>query len=392
MMSAISINLLDVSLFTENREHAAFRVLRDEAPVYFNPEEDGPGFFAVTRYADVSEILLSPERFSSAKGTQIKDRRAEGHGAASIHNSDPPYHTKLRDVALPGIRKNVMDSLRPKIRAAVADLIESCPRGETFDFVGKVAILLPMIVIGDLLGVPVADRDRMVHWANLMSDTFAGEEQHARARMELFEFFRRLVSIKRAMPADDLATVLAQATIDGELLSDEQLDAYFILLTVAGNETTRFLISGGLEQLCLQPDDLHLLRQSPDLVPAAVEEMVRWVSPVMQMRRTVTMETEIAGHGLKAGDKVVAYFVSANRDERRFPDPQNFSPTRKHNGHLGFGQGPHFCLGTHLARLEAQIFFEMLLERVSDIQLKGPGKRLPSYWFSGYLNLPIAWS
>jgi cytochrome P450 len=390
-MSAPAIDLLDVNLFLERREHEAFRMLRDEAPVYFNREDDGPGFYAVTRYEDISEVVRRTDHFSNAKGTQIKDRKAEGHGTASVHNSDPPYHTKLRAFAEPSFRRKLVEGLAPKIRATVNSLLDDCPRGETFDFVSRVAILLPMIVIGDLLGVPKQDQRRMVHWVNAVSDVFATEQQQAEARAELFAFFRRLVALKRAEPGDDVATVLAHEKVNGELLTDGELDAYFMVLSAAGNETTRFLISGGLEQLCLQPDTLEHLRGSPQLIPNAVEEMIRWVSPVMQMRRTALADTEIAGHPVKAGNKVVLYFASANRDERKFADAGQFSVTRTTNAHLGFGKGAHFCLGAHLARLESQIFFEILLDRVPHIQLKGLGTKLPSYLFAGYTHLPVEW-
>jgi cytochrome P450 len=390
-MSAPAIDLLDVNLFLERREHEAFRILRDEAPVYFNREDDGPGFHAVTRYEDISEVVRRTELFSNAKGTQIKDRKAEGHGTASVHNSDPPYHTKLRAFAEPSFRRKLVEGLAPKIRATVNALLDECPRGETFDFVSRFAILLPMIVIGDLLGVPKQDQRRMVGWANTVSDVFATEAQQAEARAELFAFFRRLVALKRAEPGDDVATVLAHEKVNGELLTDGELDAYFMVLSAAGNETTRFLISGGLEQLCLQPETLEHLRGAPELIPNAVEEMIRWVAPVMQMRRTALADTEIAGHPVKAGDKVVLYFVSANRDERKFADAGQFSVTRTSNAHLGFGKGAHFCLGAHLARLESQIFFEILLDRIPDIQLRGLGTKLPSYLFSGYTHLPVEW-
>jgi cytochrome P450 len=391
-MRAPAIDLLDVNLFLQRGEHHVFRTLRDQAPVYFHPEDDGPGFHAVTRYQDVSEVVLSPDRFSNARGTQIKDRKAEGHGTTSVHNADPPYHTTLRAFAEPSFRRKLVEGLEPKIRATVAGLLDDCPRGETFDFVGRVAVLLPMIVIGDLLGVPKQDQRKMVAWANAVSDVSATEPQQAAARAELFAFFRRLVALKRAAPGNDVATILAHETVEGRQLTDSELDAYFMVLSAAGNETTRFLISGGLEQLCLQPDGLALLRASPNLIPKAVEEMIRWVSPVMQMRRTALSDTQIAGNPIRAGDKVVVYFVSANRDERKFADPERFDPTRGDNAHLGFGRGAHFCLGAHLARLEAQIFFEMLFERVADIQLKGIGRRLPSYLFSGYASLPVEWN
>ena len=391
-MATQGIDLLDVNMFLERREHAAFRTLRDEAPVYFNREADGPGFYAVTRYDDVAEIVKDTERFCNAKGTQIKNRKAEGHGTASVHNSDPPYHTRLRSAAVFGFRRGAIEALAPKVKATVVELMDACPRGETFDFVKNFAVLLPMRVIGDLMGVPKADQMRMVQWANTISNSFASDEEQAVARADLFGFFRQLVATKRANPGDDLATALSQASVDGEPLTDSELDAYFMVLSAAGNETTRFLLSGALEQLCMQPDDLKMLRESPDLIPKAVEEMIRWVSPVMQMRRTATRDTEIAGQPVKAGDKVVLYFVSANRDERKFPEPERFLPTRKSTGHLGFGLGPHFCMGAHLARLETQIFFETLFERVADVRLKGRGEKLASYLFSGHTHLPVEWN
>jgi cytochrome P450 len=391
-MATQGIDLLDVNMFLERREHAAFRILRDEAPVYFNREQDGPGFYAVTRYDDVAELVKDTDRFCNAKGTQIKNRKAEGHGTASVHNSDPPYHTRLRSAAVFGFRRGAIEALAPKVKATVIELMDACPRGDVFDFVERFAVLLPMRVIGDLMGVPKEDQMRMVVWANTISNSFATDAQQDVARKELFGFFRQLVATKRANPGDDLATALSQASVDGEQLTDSELDAYFMVLSAAGNETTRFLLSGGLEQLCMQPDDFAMLRKSPDLIPKAVEEMIRWVSPVMQMRRTVTRDTVVAGQPLKAGDKVVLYFVSANRDERKFEDPERFSPTRKSTGHLGFGLGPHFCMGAHLARLETQIFYETLFERVAEVRLKGRGEKLSSYLFSGHTHLPVEWN
>jgi cytochrome P450 len=387
-----AINLLDASLFTARREHEVFRRLRDVNPVYFHPEPNGPGFYAVTRHADASEVLRNPAAYCNGKGTQIQDKRAEGHGAPSIHNLDAPRHAKLRGAAVPGMRREVLSRLEPQVRQIVRDLIDACPRGQPFDFVEKVAVALPMMVIGEMLGVPVEDRPLTVNWANTMTSTSAGEATQAKARGELFHYFRQLVAAKRAAPAEDLATILAQASVDGEPLSQEELDAYFMVLTAAGNETTRFLISGGLEQLCLQRDDLARLAQAPEILSDAVEEMVRWVSPVMMMRRTVTQETALASTVFKPGDKVVVYFVSANRDERRFADADKFILTRGDNPHIGFGLGPHFCLGAHLARLEARIFFEELFQRVSDIHLVGPGAKISSYWFSGYASLPVRWN
>jgi cytochrome P450 len=387
-----TINLLDASLFTARREHEVFRRLRDSDPVYFHPEPNGPGFYAITRHGDASEVLRNASAYCNGKGTQIQDKRAEGHGTPSLHNLDAPRHAKVRGAAVPGIRREVLNRLEPQIRQIVRDLIDACPRGAPFDFVEKVAVPLPMMVIGEMLGVPVEDRTLTVDWANAMTSTSAGEAVQAKVRGELFHYFRRLVVAKRAAPAEDLATTLAEATVDGEPLSQEELDAYFMVLTAAGNETTRFLISGGLEQLCLQPDDLVRLAQAPEILSDAVEEMVRWVSPVMMMRRTATQQTALAGTVFKPGDKIVVYFVSANRDERKFTDPDRFMLTRSDNSHIGFGLGPHFCLGAHLARLEARIFFEELFQRVSNIHLVAPGAKIASYWFSGYASLSVRWN
>lgn len=390
-MSPGEIDLLDVSMFLEGREYEAFRRLRDEAPVYFNPEKDGPGFHAVTRFDDVVDVVRRPLVFCSGGGTQIPNRKAEGHGTASVHNADPPYHTQLRNAVLPSFRAGLMQNLTPKIRATVQRLIAACPRGEPFDFVADFAVKLPMMVIGDLMGVPEADQPDMVSWANALSNVLASEAQQADARRQLFQFFRQLVALKRREPADDLATILRQANIDGRPLTESELDAYFIVLSAAGNETTRFLLSGGLEQLCLEPEHADLLRRSPERIPTAVEEMVRYISPVMQMRRTATEDAEIAGAPIRKGDKVVVYFASGNRDERKFSDPELFKPTRNEGLHIGFGNGIHFCIGAHLARLETQIFFEELFHRTDRVTLAGRGERLPSYLFHGHASLPVTW-
>jgi cytochrome P450 len=346
----------------------------------------------VTRFDDVLDLVRRPQEFCSGQGTQIPNRKAEGHGTASVHNSDPPYHAHLRNAVLPSFRAGLMQTLTPKIRATVQQLIEACPRGEPFDFVAQFAVKLPMMVIGDLMGVPVADQPSMVGWANAVSNVLASDTEQTAARQELFKFFRALVALKRQAPGDDLATILTQANIEGRPLTDGELDAYFTVLSAAGNETTRFLLSGGLEQLSLAPEHMTLLRGSPALIPTAVEEMVRYISPVMQMRRTATQDTEIAGSPIRKGDKVVAYFASANRDERKFSDPESFRPQRNEGLHLGFGNGLHFCIGAHLARLETQIFFEELLQRTNVAALAGRGERLPSYLFHGHARLPVVWN
>ena len=388
----LDIDLLDVGLFAGRREHEAFRRLRAEAPVHFNPEPDGPGFYALTRYDHIARIAQDHQRFISGQGTQIRDKRAEGSGHPSVHNADPPVHGRLRSVGMPALRRSVLNARADAFRRCIVDLIEQTPSGAPFDFVDQIAVRIPMIIFAETLGVPEAMQPVLVDWANTMSDIFATEEAQSKARADLFAYFRTLAEEKRAQPGDDMATALVHGTIDEAPLSQEQLDAYFMVLTVAGNETTRNLLSGGLEQLALQPEDFQRLRDEPGLVPVAVEEMVRWVSPIIQMRRTATEDTDLFGTPVQAGDKVVLYFASANRDERMFERPDLFQVDRKANPHMGFGFGPHFCLGVHLARIEAQIFFEEIARRLTRIEIDGLGERLPSNWFAGTTRLMVRWS
>jgi cytochrome P450 len=392
MTAKLDINLLDINLFREGREHEAFRKLREVAPVYYNPEPNGPGFYALTRYVHISEVLRDHQWFSSARGTQIVDKRAEGEGHPSLHNADPPLHTKLRAVAAPGFRRKLLQERKDAIRADVRSLLDTTPIGEPFDFVSRVAVKLPMMVLAEFLGVTEDQRERFVDWTNIMSSGFASEAQQAAAREELFAFVHTLTHTKREHPLDDLASHLATTLVDGERLTEEQLNAYFMVLIVAGNETTRNLVSGGLEQLCLHPESLDRLRADLALIPDAVQEMVRWVSPIIQMRRTATADGNLFGQAIKAGDKVVVYFASANRDETMFAQPDDFLIDRNPNPHMGFGQGIHNCIGTHLARLEAQIFFEELLSRYRTFRLHGRGERLASNWFAGTTKLMIEWS
>jgi cytochrome P450 len=391
-VEAAAIDLLDVRLFTERREHDAFRVLRREDPVHFNPEPGGRGFYAVTRHRDVLEVVRDAARFSSASGTQIADVRAEGGGFPSVHNSDPPLHGKLRDIGQPGFRKKRLDDIEPYVRRTVRALLDATPKGEPFDLVEYVSVKLPMTVISDLMGFPLELRDEIVVHANTMSDTGASAAAKSSARAWLFNAFHELSAKRRAVPEDDLASELARGRLDGELLTDAQLDPYFMVLTVAGNETTRNLISGGYEELCANPESFDRLRGDSALVATAVEEMLRWVSPIIQMRRTATEDCEIAGTPLRAGDKVVAYFASANRDEDEFPNADVFDIGRRPNFHLGFGQGPHFCIGAHLAKLEARVFFEEVTTRFRHFRMHGRGQRLPSFWFAGTTKLIAEWS
>ncbi len=381
------VDLLDLSAFAASREHALFRQLRDDAPVHFNAEPDGPGFWSLTRYDHVSAAARDHARLLSGHGTQIKNRRAEGAGHASVHNSDPPLHGKLRNIVLPSLSRTAIAKREARIGDIARKLVNDAPIGSSFDFVEAIAIKLPMLVIADVLGVPADAAERLVDWANAMSDVRATNAEQAEARAALFAYFRTLAEAKRSAPADDVASALVAAD-----MADDALDAYFMLLTVAGNETTRFLLTGGLVQLARQPEAFKQVKADRALIPSMIEDMCRHVSPVGHMRRTVAEDFDLFGTQVAKGDKVVLWFASANRDERQFSDPDRLTVDRSPNAHIGFGQGAHFCVGAHLARFETRLFFEAFFERVSQVELIGEPQRLPSNWFTGWTAMPVQWS
>jgi cytochrome P450 len=384
------IDLLDLGPFEASREHKVFAELRAAPGLYLNAEAEGGGFWCATRHADVVAAARDHRLFISGEGTQIRNRRAEGHGAPSVHNADPPLHGKLRAVAMHGLSREAIAARAGRFEAIVEALVGATPRGEAFDFVEAVAVRMPMLVIADVLGVPPEEAPELVDHANLMSDMRATDAEQAAARGQLFDYFRGLIGAKRKVPGDDLATQLATAKLDDAPLEQQLLDAYLMLITIAGNETTRFLVTGGLAQLVRQGAWGDLCER-PELIPTAVEEMCRFVSPVTHMRRTAARDTELAGTPIAAGDKVVLWFASANRDERVFERPDELVLDRKPNPHVGFGVGAHFCLGAHLARLEARMLFEAMAREFAEIEVVEAPVRLPSNWFTGWTAMKVRW-
>ncbi len=384
------IDLLDTAPFRQRREGALFRALRDDAPVHWNPDGAGGGFWNLTRHAHVSAAALDHRRLVSGGGTQIRNKRAEGHGHPSVHNADGPVHSALRQPGLRAFARGAMERHAARIEAVVERLIDDCPTGAPFDFVAAVAKRLPMIVIAEVLGVPEADAPALTAWANAMSDVNATDAEQADARAKLFAYFRDLAGAKARNPADDVASALA-GHFEGEH-AQEILDAYFMLLTVAGNETTRFLLAEGLEALVAEPGALDRLRAEPGLISSAVEEMCRLVSPVIHMRRTASEDFDLFGQRVRAGDRVVLWFAAANRDERVFPEPDRLLIDRAPNPHLGFGLGAHFCIGAHLARLEARQFFAAMLRRLRAVEVVAPATRNPSNWFAATETLMVRWA
>ena len=291
-----------------------------------------------------------------------------------------------------------MNQLHDRIHAATDVIIDDVIEQGQADFVTAIAAELPLVVIAELLGVPNEDRHRMFDWSNQMIGNEDPEYQAAEdiasvASMELYAYASALFARKRIDPHEDLMSVLTGVEVEGEQLSDLELELFFLLLTVAGNETTRNLISGAMVAFFDNPDQWELLRKDRSLLPTAIEEMLRYVTPVMNFRRQSTAPTELSGQPIKADEKVVFYHVSANRDESVFEQPNAFDITRKPNPHIAFGGGgPHFCLGANLARMEIRVMFEHLLDRVPDIHLDGKVERLQSAFINGVKHIPVAFT
>jgi cholest-4-en-3-one 26-monooxygenase len=393
------INLLDSTVFAQRVPHEWFAFLRKNAPVWWHEEADGPGFWAVTTLPEATQVNRDYEHFSSARKATYLWELAEDDLAQQqlvMLNMDPPLHTRYRRLVNKGFTPRMVNQLHERIHVATDDIIDQVIERGSADFVTDIAAELPLVVIAELLGVPNEDRHRMFDWSNRMIGSDDPEYQTAgevaqMASMELYAYASELFAAKRVDPHDDLMSVLTQVDIDGEQLSSFELELFFLLLTVAGNETTRNLISGAMAMFFEHPDQWEKLRADRSLLPDAVEEMLRYVTPVMNFRRQATSGFELGGQTIEADSKVVFFHISANRDENVFANPQTFDITRNPNPHMAFGAGgPHFCLGANLARMEIRVMFEHLLDRMPDIELSGQVERLQSAFISGVKHIPIS--
>jgi cholest-4-en-3-one 26-monooxygenase len=405
-MSRSKIDFSDIDLtnskaFVPGVPHDWFTFLRQNAPVWWHDEADGPGFWAVTGYEDCNTVNRDYGLFSShAKGALLFDMDADQLAQQQLLmlNMDPPIHTRYRRLVNKGFTPRVVNELHDRIHGAADGIIDEVIEQGQADFVTEMSAELPLIVIAELLGVPNEDRHKMFDWSNKMIGSEDPEYQTNddtpfAASMELYAYASTLFAQKRIDPHEDLMSILTGVEIEGEHLSDLELELFFLLLTVAGNETTRNLISGAMVAFFDHPDQWELLRNDRSLLPSAVEEMLRFVTPVMNFRRQSTTETELSGQTIKADEKVVFYHISANRDETVFENPEKFDITRKPNPHIAFGGGgPHFCLGANLARMEIRVMFEHLLDRVPDIRLDGQAERLQSAFINGVKHIPVAFT
>jgi cholest-4-en-3-one 26-monooxygenase len=396
-MALDGIDIYDPDVFVKGVPHDAFRVLRAEAPVYFHPEPGGRGFWAVTKYDDIVSISKDPGTFSSWRGgTNIPDYPPDNLAVIRMLmvNMDPPQHTKFRRLTSTGFTPRMIARMEEYIRRAAVKIVdEAAPLGAC-DFVTKIAAELPLVVIADIMGVPQDDRHKVFDWSNRLIGFDDPEfqtslEDATMAAAEMWGYANELAEGRKGKEGKDLVTVLINAEIDGEQLTEMEFDAFFLLLAVAGNETTRNLISGGMLALIEHPAQRARLLADPSLLNSAVEEMLRWVTPVIHFRRTATRDVELRGQQIKENDKVALFYSSANRDEERFTDPQVFDVGRTPNDHLAFGIGQHSCLGLNLARLEIKVMFEEILKRMPDIELDGEVRRLRSNFINGIKTMPV---
>jgi cholest-4-en-3-one 26-monooxygenase len=312
-------------------------------------------------------------------------------------NMDPPQHTKFRRLASTGFTPRMIVRMEESIRRAAKIIVDDVISSGGCDFVTKIAAELPLVVIADIMGVPQEDRHLVFDWSNRLIGFDDPEFQTSMddatiAASEMWGYANELAEARKGKEGKDLVTVLVNAEVDGEQLTEMEFDAFFLLLAVAGNETTRNLISGGMLALIEHPEQYARLRAEPAMLPSAVEEMLRWVTPVIHFRRTATRDTEIRGRAIKENDKVVLYYASANRDEEIFTNGGVFDIARTPNEHVAFGIGQHSCLGLNLARLEIRVIFEEILSRLPALELDGNVRRLRSNFINGIKQMPVKWS
>jgi cholest-4-en-3-one 26-monooxygenase len=396
------VSLVDPDIYQRHGPpHERFAWLRTNDPVHWHADGGGPGwpgFWAVTRHQDVGHVSRHPEIFSSAERLSLFGEVPEDHiqlQRLMMLNMDPPQHTRQRAFVNRGFTPRMIGRLEQHITEICHSLLDGIEQQPAADFVTQIAAPLPLWVICELVGAPVADRDRLFTLSNTLIGSADPEfqgEPHAQqaAAAEVYAYGAKLAERRRAEPADDIVTRLLQPDDSGEALTSEEFDLFFLLLTVAGNETTRNAAAGGMLALFEHPDQWQRLLDDPGLIPAAAEEIVRWVSPVNMFRRTALCDTELGDRKIAAGEKVVVFYASANRDDDVFAAAGEFDVGRNPNPHVGFGGGgPHFCLGRHLAALELRVLLLALAERMPGIRLAGEPARLRSNFINGIKHMPV---
>ena len=403
-MNPGDVDLGNPDLYVSAVPHEVFTWLRREDPVHWNPVTNGRGFWSVTKYDDIVAISKNPEVFSSARehgGHRIYDENivgTAGMGAeatdAPFISMDPPEHNRYRRMISPGFGPSRLKALEGQIHDRVCNILDRLGARKECEFVTEVAAELPIQVLAELLGIPQADRLKLFDWSNSMiaeddPELRKGPEETAADVRAMIEYSGRLWEERVANPGSDLISMLIHPDADGEVMSKERYLGTFILLVAAGNETTRNSISGGLITLAQFPEQRQQLADNPALYGTAAAEIIRYVSPIMHMRRTAIADSVIRGKTIRRGDKIIMWYVSGNRDEEIFSNPFGFDLTRAEATQLGFGVGQHFCLGARLAELQLRIFFTEFLRRYPNAEPSGPIRRMRSNFVAGIKEMPV---
>ena len=399
-------NIIDPDLYAEHGyPHDVWERLRRDDPVHWWETTEGRPFWAITRHDDITELSVQPQLFVSNPRITILHRpeveQQMGAFPDTLIQMDPPQHRVFRKLVSHRFKPagfRVMHDDIERIGKEIVDaLVQDSSSGEC-DFVKEVAAPLPIAVIAWMLGVPRPDWNQLFDWTNriigaadpeFQVEGTAPEELAQTTMIELFTYFSKLVEEKKKKPTEDLITLFTQCEVDGKKLELMDVLAWCLIVMIAGNETTRNATTGGMLAFIENQDQLRKLQADPELLPRAVEEVVRWTSPIIHFARTATEDYELRGKKIAAGDSVALFYPSANRDEEVFEDPYRFRIDRHPNRHLGFGVGEHFCLGVHVARLELEIAYKHLLPRIEEVELAGPVERLHSSLVGGVKHLPI---
>jgi cytochrome P450 len=404
-----AVDLTDLDMWAQGVPYGEFARLRREAPVSWHDEPPpNSGFWSVHCYQDIMTASRDVGTFSSSRGISFEEPTDDDMAARrTIIDTDPPEHTKLRKIVVGSFSQRTVAVYQRFVEQLTERVLDAGLRDGELEFVDAVAKEVPIRVLARIMGLPESDLDRFIDlgdrliantdpdvtdvvWGRDDTDAYRKFPFRSPYGKQLWDLGREVVAERLRDPGDDLLSTLLRAEVDGDRLSETDLDNFFSILVVAGNETTRIAIAQGVLAFCEHPEQWRHLRADPGLLPAAADEVLRWTCPTHFMRRTATADTELSGAKIRAGDKVVLWYVSGNRDEAEFRDPDAFDVGRSPNRHLSFGRGgPHLCLGAHLARLEVRVVLAALARRVESFELAGPPRRIRSNFTNGLRELPL---
>jgi len=403
-MNLEEIDLLDADRFVRMEHHAMLKTLREEAPLYWHKDPDGGGFWNVVKHADVRMVNRDNDLYSSEiggisifnPGEAMEKGDFVDQRGLNILYTDPPKHTRHRRLISKGFTPRMIHLLEQFLAHRATLIVDNVIGKGEADFVEDIAAELPLQAIAEIMGVPQEDRHLLFKWSNELIGTddpeYVGDPRVA--AMELYAYAHELAAARGIDPQDDIITKLINAEIDGDRLTELEIDVFMLLLSVAGNETTRNATAHGMHAFLTNPDQFALLQSDVEAhLDTAVDEIIRWATPVLHFRRTTTAPTEILGQEIEEGSRVVMWYISANRDEEVFNDPFKFDITRTPNDHIAFGGGgAHYCLGANLAKAELRLIFKEIATRMPDMRMEGEPARLRSNFIGGIKHLPVSWT